>query len=74
NNIGVFMSQNLPVLLGKPTLENFPATVDEEISFLSQARGLLDAGFPDHALLDIWNASIHNLRLVRPETCRHFLW
>ncbi|EGR0209147.1 hypothetical protein FMH16_21725 [Vibrio vulnificus] len=56
------MSQNLPVLLGMPTLENFPATVDEEISFLSQARGLLDAGFPDHALLDIWNASIHNLR------------
>ncbi|EJV3582105.1 hypothetical protein N6F54_005331, partial [Escherichia coli] len=56
------MSKNLPVLLSSPSTTNFPATVNTEIEFLSQARKLLDSGFPDHALLDIWNASIHNLR------------
>tara|TARA_R110001583_G_scaffold15059_2_gene62433 strand:+ start:2739 stop:3992 length:1254 start_codon:yes stop_codon:yes gene_type:complete len=56
------MSENLPVLLREPTMINFPATVDTEINFLSQARKLLDAGFPDHSLLDIWNAAVHNLR------------
>ena len=59
---GKYMSENLPVLLNEPTKENFPATVDTEIEFLSQARKLLDAGFPDHSLLDIWNAAVHNLR------------
>lgn len=56
------MSDNLPVLLSSPSTVNFPATVTTEIEFLSQARKLLDAGFPDHSLLDIWNAAVHNLR------------
>lgn len=56
------MSSNLPVLLSSPSTVNFPATVNTEIEFLSQARKLLDAGFPDHSLLDIWNAAVHNLR------------
>lgn len=56
------MSNNLPVLLQDPSQGNFPATVDTELEFLSQARKLLDAGFPDHSLLDIWNAAVHNLR------------
>lgn len=56
------MSENLPALLSEPTAENFPATVSTEIEFLSQARKLLDSGFPDHSLLDIWNAAVHNLR------------
>lgn len=56
------MSRNLPVLLSSPSIINFPATVSTEIEFLSQARKLLDAGFPDHSLLDIWNAAVHNLR------------
>jgi hypothetical protein len=56
------MSDNLPILLSSPSLANFPATVHTEIEFLSQARRLLDAGFPDHSLLDIWNAAVHNLR------------
>jgi len=56
------MTDNLPALLGSPSVEKFPATVDTELEFLSQARKLLDSGFPDHSLLDIWNAAIHNLR------------
>jgi hypothetical protein len=53
---------NLPAILDKPTKGNFPATIDAEIVHLSQARALLDAGFPDHSLLAIWNAAVHNLR------------
>jgi hypothetical protein len=56
------MSNNLPVLLSEPTAINFPASVPTEIEFLSQAKRLLDSGFPDHSLLDIWNAAVHNLR------------
>lgn len=56
------MSSTLPALLSSPSTVNFPATVSTEIEFLSQARKLLDAGFPDHSLLDIWNAAVHNLR------------
>lgn len=56
------MSENLPVILETPSQSNFPATVETEIEFLIQARKLLDGGFPDHSLLDIWNAAIHNLR------------
>lgn len=56
------MSQNLPALLTDIGPAQFPALVDHEQSLLVQAKNLFDAGFPDHALLDIWNASIHNLR------------
>jgi len=33
-----------------------------EKSLLKQARKLFDGGFYDHALLDIWNAAVNNLR------------
>lgn len=56
------MTVNLPAILGEPSKNNFPATVDVEIGYLLQAKNLLDAGFPDHSLLDIWNAAVHNLR------------
>jgi hypothetical protein len=56
------MNDNLPVLLKSPTSSHFPALVQTEEAFLSQARALVDNGFPDHALLDIWNAAVHNLR------------
>jgi hypothetical protein len=56
------VTENLPAILGDPSRDNFPATVDAEIGFLSQARKLLDVGFPDHSLLAIWNAAVHNLR------------
>jgi len=56
------MNDSLPVLLKSPTPTHFPALVQTEEAFLSQARKLVDSGFPDHALLDLWNAAVHNLR------------
>jgi len=56
------MSSTLPAILTNTTVSQFPAVTKVEIKFLSDARRLLDIGFPDHALLNIWNASVHNLR------------
>lgn len=56
------MTESLPAILDSVQLEQFPAVAPEEIGYLSQARELFDAGFPAHALLDIWSAAIHNLR------------
>ncbi len=53
----------LPQLLtvAETTALSFPCDVAEH-RFLAQARRLLDGGFNDHALLDLWNACVHNLR------------
>ena len=56
------MSTHLPVLLEKPEQANFPAVVETETAYLTQARNLINDGYPAHALLDIWNAAVHNLR------------
>jgi hypothetical protein len=40
---------------------DFPCDLAEQ-RFLTQTRRLLDNGFYDHALLDLWNACVHNLR------------
>lgn len=56
------MTDNLPAILEGASGENFPALVDRETDLLAQARKLFDAEFYDHALLDIWNAAISNLR------------
>lgn len=56
------MSNNLPVILEKPEHEHFPAVVETEVAYLNQAKNLIKDGYPAHALLDIWNAAIHNLR------------
>ncbi|WP_312969359.1 hypothetical protein [Acinetobacter gerneri] len=56
------MSSTLPNILTVTATSQFPATTDVEITFLKDAKKLLDVGFPDHALLNIWNASVHNLR------------
>lgn len=56
------MSSALPAILTLPSKTTFPAATDVEINFLNDAKKLLDVGFPDHALLNIWNASVHNLR------------
>lgn len=56
------MTASLPSLLSAPITTNFPAIVSREIEQLQQAKKLFDAGFHDHALLDIWNAAVHNLR------------
>ena len=53
---------NLPALITQSSTPSLPAIAAHEQTLLNQAGKLFDAGFPDHALLDIWNASIHNLR------------
>lgn len=50
----------LPVILNGT--QNLQTADSIEIELLNKARRVLEAGFPDHSLLDIWNASIHNLR------------
>ena len=38
-------------------------TADEyEMAMISKANSLMKVGFPEHSLLELWNASIHNLR------------
>lgn len=56
------MSENLPALLGTVTEDNFPVLVKRERELLRQARALFDSGFYDHALLNLWNAAVSNLR------------
>lgn len=56
------MKHSLPALLDAPKNGQFPAIVPRESDLLTQARKLFDAGFYDHSLLDVWNASVHNLR------------
>lgn len=41
--------------------QSFPLDTSEIVS-LTKGRKLVDAGFHDHAILELWNASVHNLR------------
>ena len=51
----------LPAILSGPTsLAIVPSS--HETALLDQARKLYDLEFHDHALLNLWNASVHNLR------------
>ena len=52
---------NLPAILDDKTQHKLPVS-QHESNCLAQARKLFDAGFFDHALLDVWNAAISNLR------------
>jgi hypothetical protein len=54
--------EHLPTILTEPSDGNFPALIGRETDLLTQSRQLFDAGFYDHALLDIWNAAVSNLR------------
>jgi hypothetical protein len=53
---------DLPMILRETALAEYTTLAPRETQMLGQARKLFDAGFPDHALLEIWNAAIHNLR------------
>ncbi len=54
---------HLPQLLASPAIDVLaPPHEAKELHLLQQARSLFDSGFYDHALLDIWNAAVHNLR------------
>jgi hypothetical protein len=63
---------NLPAILDAKTKHTLPVSKHEN-SYLVQARNLFDAGFFDHALLDVWNAAISNLRR-RVEAYGFDLW
>jgi hypothetical protein len=56
------MSTNLPTLLETTSSEMVLVLAQRETDLLVQARKLYDGGFYDHALLDIWNAAVNNLR------------
>ncbi|UDQ99458.1 hypothetical protein AAEX28_05070 [Lentisphaerota bacterium WC36G] len=56
------MSNNFPVVLNEPTLDLFPALVENEIHLLSEAKRLLELEFPGHSLLNIWLAGVNNIR------------
>ncbi|WP_185597894.1 hypothetical protein [Burkholderia cepacia] len=56
------MKPSIPALLDSSQKGQFPAVVQRESDLLGQARRLFDDGYYDHALLDVWNASVHNLR------------
>lgn len=62
------MANNRPALPALPGIlalaQRAPAfPLDHaERGLLTTARQLYDAGFHGHALLDVWNASVHNLR------------
>ena len=55
------MSEHLPEIL-MSTPEQLPILAEREYQLLHQARKLLDGGFYDHAIIDIWNAAVHSLR------------
>ena len=52
------MADQLPAILDEKGVTQFPALISDELEVLAQARKLFDAGFYDHSLLDVWNASI----------------
>jgi len=54
--------QQLPVLLHDDTTDIYPVLSKHEVDLIGQAQRLFNADFYGHALLDIWNAAINNLR------------
>lgn len=56
------MVETLPAILETPSEKAFPFLVQDEIHLLQEARKLFDLEFYGHALLDIWNTAISNLR------------
>lgn len=62
--IGIKMEElqmNELIILENTYIEQFKTIDDDEKKRMEIASELIDK-FPDHALLEIWNASIHNLR------------
>lgn len=62
--IGIKMEElqmNELIILENAYIEQFKTIDDDEKKRMEIASELIDK-FPDHALLEIWNASIHNLR------------
>lgn len=56
------MGESLPMILDSTAIVSFETIDKYERETLMSARKLLECGFPAHSLMDIWNASVHNLR------------
>lgn len=54
--------QPLPALLAEKSLQSFANISKKEHALLTQAASLFNDGYFDHALLDVWNAAVSNLR------------
>ncbi len=50
------------MILGENELIQYQSLDDNEIIMLNKASELLNIGYPEHSLLEIWNSGIHNLR------------
>lgn len=53
---------NSLMVLDSASLSTYVTADEKEKLMIQKASNLLLAEFPDHALLEIWNASVHNLR------------
>ena len=53
---------NAITVLDANYLSTYVTADEKEQIMIEKAANLLTADFPDHALLEIWNASVHNLR------------
>ena len=53
---------NTITVLDANYLSTYLTADEKEQIMIEKAANLLTADFPDHALLEIWNASVHNLR------------
>jgi hypothetical protein len=59
----ITVSHSVPQLLAVHAKNSLPVPLENrELQLLKQAGELFNAGFFDHALLDIWNAAVHSLR------------
>lgn len=50
------------VIIEKSEIDNYKALDENELAMLDKAAQLMNLDFPEHSLLEIWNAGIHNLR------------
>ena len=50
------------ILKNENGISQYLTADEEETIMLEKAAGLMRFDFPDHALLELWNASVHNLR------------
>ena len=50
------------IIIEKTELDNYKALDEVELVMLDKAARLINCNFPEHALLEIWNAGIHNIR------------
>ena len=50
------------IVITENGVQQFPTADEEETIMLKKASDLLRLEYPEHALLELWNSSVHNLR------------